>query len=365
MAKTSNHYVLILCGGSGPRLWPLSHASYPKPFLKLFGPTSLLQETVARFTAFLPAKNIYIVSNHKFLKDIKKQIGQTIPQSNFIIEPEKKNTAMAILYATAIIKKINPQAVITATPSDHFITLPKNFQIDIQKVAKIARDSNTIVTIGTLPTYPNPAFGYIIPATKQGTYYPVLKFIEKPSVVEAQIFIKKDAYWNSGIYTYQINTLLNQFSILQPDYYALYLKLEKNIDKPQTIAQIFKLSPNLSIDQALAEKSSSLSMIVAKFHWSDIGEWKSIFEQLTKNQDGIATINKHGLFISLNSKNCLIHGDNNKLIGLLGVNNLAIIDTSDSLLVCNLNDSYSVRDLVSKIVADPKLIKYFLSHHDQ
>lgn len=364
MAKTSNHYVLILCGGSGPRLWPLSHVSYPKPFLKLFGPTSLLQDTVARFSSFLPLTNIFIVSNQKYLVEIKKQLGHTIPDSNLITEPEKKNTAIAILYATAIIKNINSNAIITATPSDHFVTSLKAFHHDINQAAKLAELTKSIVTFGTKPTYPNPAFGYIIPASKMNTYFPVIKFIEKPSIIDTQILIKKDAYWNSGIYTYLADTLISQFELLDKDYYALYKKLDHNLSKTKKVAQIYKLSPNLSIDKVIAEKSTCLTMIEAKFCWSDVGEWKSIFEKLTKNKDGMAVINHHGLYVSLNSKNCLIHGDNKKLIGLIGLNNLAIIDTSDSLLVCNLNDSYSVRDLVSQIVANPKLIKYFLMHHD-
>jgi mannose-1-phosphate guanylyltransferase len=365
MARTSNQYILILCGGTGPRLWPMSRASNPKQFLKLFGNESLIQDTLSRFKKFIPSSHIFIISNQKYQKELKKQIGKLIPAKNIIVEPEKKNTTMAIVYGAAYIANINPDAIITAAPSDHFIGNIRNFQKDIKSVGEIASNTNTIVTIGIKPTFPNPAFGYILPADKTAKYYPVQKFIEKPSVIDAQILIKKNAYWNSGIYTFSIKTLTEQLAHLQKDYFRLFQKLGDSLNKPKLINQIYKIAKNIPFDKAISENSNKLSMIVSAFQWSDVGEWQSIFNQLIKDKNGIAKINKNSIYISTDSKNCLISEKNNKLVGLVGLNNIAIIDTADSILICNLNNSFAVRDLVGLIVSNPKLKKYFLTHNDK
>lgn len=365
MAKASNHFILILCGGTGPRLWPLSHANYPKQFLKLFSRNSLLQETVNRFKKFIPSSNIFVISNQKYISDLKKQISKSLPSKNIITEPEKKNTTMAILYGSAVINTINPNAIITATPSDHFIKKQKLFQKDLSIVKNIASITDTIVTIGIKPNFPNPAFGYILTGNKTAKYYPVNKFIEKPNIVDAQILIKKNAFWNSGLYTFSLKTLTSQLALHQKSFLVLYTKLLESVNKPQTIIKLYKLSDNIPFDKSISEKSNKLSMVPSSFEWSDVGEWQSIFNQLIKDKNNIAKINKNCIYVSTNSKNCLINSSNKKLIGLLGVNNLAIIDTQDSLLVCNLNDSYQVKDLISQIVTSQKLKNYFLKTNEK
>ena len=349
-----------MCGGSGPRLWPLSRASHPKQFLQLFSQNSLVRDTYRRFSKFIPAKNIFFVSHQKYLDDLQREFGKSVPSKNYISEPEKKNTAMAILYGATIINKINPNAVITASPSDHYIESLSHFKNDIQKAAKIALSTKNIVTIGINPTYPNPGFGYILPESQQHGYSPVSKFIEKPSTVDAQLLIKKDALWNSGIYTFTTTTIFREFAVHQQDYSPATAKLNSG-----SIKTAYSLSPNLAIDKAISEKSTHMVVVPATFGWSDIGEWNSIWQHLNHQNDGLVNLNHQSNYLSVNSKNCLIHGAKDKLIGLVGLNNLAIIDTPDCLLVCNLHDSFSVRDLVKKIVSDPKLKKYFLSKNDR
>jgi mannose-1-phosphate guanylyltransferase len=355
MAKASNHYVLILCGGSGPRLWPLSRVSHPKQFLKLFGNQSLIQETYSRYQKIVPTSHIFVVSNIKYKSEIIRHLP-SLPKTNLIIEPEKKNTAMAIVYGCSVIYKINSQAIVTTAPADHFISNDSAFSKDLSSAITIASINDTIVTIGVKPTDPNPAFGYILPSSKTGNFYPITKFIEKPTITDAQIYIKKDAYWNSGIYTFSIPTLLQELKNTHLTYYSLFQEL---IDHPKSITKVFKKSENLSFDVAISEKSPHLSMIICHFQWSDVGQWLAIYLQLLK-KNSFATINQDTQFIQLNSKNCLLSGLPHKLIGLVGVNNLAVIDTPDSLLICDLNDSFSVRELVGQIVTNPKLKNFFL-----
>jgi len=364
MDQKINHYILIMCGGSGPRLWPLSRTTRPKQFLQLFGNNSLIKETYNRFKKFVPVKNIFFVSHQKYLEELKQEFGKSVPSQNYISEPEKKNTAMAILYGATVIQKIDPKAVISAVPSDHFIKSSSNFQKDLHKAAKIASTTDNIVAIGIHPTYPNPGFGYILPNSGKGGYQSANRFVEKPSVIDAEILIRKDALWNSGIYTFRPEIIINELGLHQPDFRPIIdtLKLSSSV---VTAHKVYKVAPIIAIDKAVSEKTKNLVIFKASFDWSDVGEWHAIWQHLQPQTDGLSILNNQGNLVAVNSKNCLVYGDNKKLTGLVGLNNLAIIDTPDSLLVCNLNDSFSVRELVKKIVNDPKLKKYFLTKYDR
>ncbi|MFZ2153253.1 MAG: mannose-1-phosphate guanylyltransferase [Microgenomates group bacterium] len=359
MATTPNHYILIMCGGSGPRLWPLSRSSHPKQFLKLFGQKSLLQNTFDRFSRIVPSQNIFIVTQQKYFGQIKKDLGSAILTKNILCEPDKKNTAMAILFGVQHIAKINPEAIITSTPADHFVSLKRYFRKSIRLAVQSAATTNKIVLIGIHPTYPNPGFGYIL-AQSSGPIRQVTQFVEKPSVVDAQLLIHKDALWNSGIYTFSISSLLDEFTTHEPIYSRLYHQLSLS-HQPKNIINIYKKSPSLPLDKAISEKSQNLVTLKAKFVWSDIGEWFAIWQHLTQTENGIKKISPASNYLSINSKNCLVNGPRDKLIGLVGLNNLAIIDSPDGLLVCNLQDTYSVRELVKEIVSTPKLKNFFLS----
>ena len=362
MATTPNHYIVILCGGTGPRLWPLSRAYHPKQFLSLFGKKSLLEQTVNRAQKIVPSKRIFIISNYRYQSKLEKYINKKIPQENLIYEPAKKNTAMAILLATCLIKNNDPDAVITTMPSDHYIQQIVRFKNTIKKAASIAYKRKQVVTIGIKPTFSNPSFGYIIPQKKDQIVSQVNLFIEKPDADTAQILIKKGAFWNSGIYTFSVSTLINEFQTLQPEFKPIIDKLlqSKNISK--TINDVYKTAPDIAIDRAISEKSHNMSVIPMRSDWSDVGEWKSIYQKLIKDKLGIAKINPDSQYLQTNSKNCLVSVDKNKLVGLVDVENLAIIDTPDGLLICNMahDGSAKVRDIVNQIVKNKKYNQFFL-----
>lgn len=361
--KKDSHYIVILCGGTGPRLWPLSRVNKPKQFLKLFSNNSLLKDTFLRAQKIVPKKNIFIISNQKYLSLIKEDLKKLVLPQNIISEPEKKNTALAILYASAYIQKINPEAIITTMPSDHFIGQVNNFKKDIQQAQKIA-NNDYIVTLGIRPNNPSTSFGYILANSKNY----VLKFTEKPNLSEARKLISKEnCFWNSGLYTFKINTLINEFKLHSPQYLPLYNKLTENINHSKIIQKIYSLAPSLAIDTAISEKSKKLYLIPVSFSWNDVGEWKSIYQQSAKDNNQIALLNKNTNYVEINSQNCLLSSDKkDKLVGLVDINNLAVIDTDDALLICNLNSdaSYRVRDLVTKIVQNKKIKHYFADKND-
>lgn len=360
--KTSN-FVVILCGGTGPRLWPLSRVNKPKQFLKLFSNNSLLKDTFLRAQKIVPKQNIFVISNHKYFSLIKEDLKNLVLTQNIISEPEKKNTALAILYASAIIQKINPEAIITTMPSDHFIGQFNNFKKDIQQAEKIAHD-DFVVTLGIKPNNPSTSFGYIF----TNSQHKVLKFVEKPNLSDAQKFIQKDScFWNSGLYTFKIDTLISEFKQHSPQYLPLFNKIQENLDRPKIIEKIYSISPSLAIDTAISEKSKKLYLIPVSFSWNDVGEWKSIYQQLSKDSHQIAILNKNTNYIEINSQKCLISStQKDKLIALVDINNLAVIDTDDALLICNIayDGSYHVRDLVTKIVQNKKIKHYFADKND-
>lgn len=359
MEKVSNnHYILILCGGTGPRLWPMSRADNPKQFLKIFNNVSLLEQTLFRSLKLVQSDHIFIVSNKNYQSKIENIVGNLIPKNNLFFEPLKKNTAMAIIYASTQIQKINPNAVISIFPSDHFIDNLKKFEQNIADSVSIANNENSIVTFGIKPISVNPSFGYIITKDKIKNFLTVNKFIEKPKFKLAQKLIKENAFCNSGIYTFKISVLIEELKKYQPKYFRLFSKINKN----ENIENIYKSSPNLSIDKAISEKSKKLVMIPANFYWNDVGEWKSIYNQLKKNKFDLVNLTDKTKILEVNSRNCLVSSTETKLVGLVDVNNLAIIDTPDALLVCNiaLDGSSRVKDIVSQIVSSKKNENYFL-----
>lgn len=362
MATTPNHYFVIFCGGTGPRLWPQSRANHPKQFLSLIGKKTLIEETFDRAKKVCPSKNIFIVSNQKYQEKLEKLIGKKIPLENFLYEPAKKNTAMAYIFAISKIYQIDPNAIITTSAADQYITKTLKFKKNIKYAYNLAIKLQKIITIGIKPTWPNPSFGYIVPQQKNNKYANVSFFIEKPDSDTAEKLIKKNSYWNSDLHTFSLKVMLDEFQKIHPEYYEFFEKLIQNSNQKQ-VETIYKQSENLNINQAISEKSKNMVVVPAEFNWSDVGEWKSIYNEINKDQNGIALLNQKIDHLEISSKNCLISTSTGKLVSLVDVNNLAIIDTPDGLLICNIakNGSAKVRDIVSQIVKKKKLKKYFLN----
>ena len=364
MATTPKHYFVILCGGTGPRLWPLSRADHPKQFLSIFDRKTLLEDTLARIRKIAPYKNIFIVSNKRYKDKLEELLSSKIPKENFLYEPLKRNTAMAITFTLSHIHNLDPEAIVTTTPSDHFVGKTLQFKKNINQAYQLANKENHIVTLGIKANTPNPSYGYIIPQQKKKNYSHIAFFIEKPDVDTAKKLIKKTAYWNTDIHTFKIKTMLEEFKSLHPEYFELFEELKKT-SNPKKIEAIFKKSPKLNINRAVSEKSKKMLIVPATFDWSDIGEWHSIYKQLKSDPQGIATIDKDDIFVNFNSKNCLLKTYSKKMIGLVGVSNLAIIDSPNGLLICDLNNSSHVRDLITKMVSKKKHIDYFTKSHDK
>ncbi len=328
-----NLYIVLLAGGSGTRFWPLSRHEEPKQFLKITSGRSLLQETLSRVQSLVPPQNVLVVTNLLYQRKVKEQLSAfKISPRNILLEPEGKNTAPAIAWAATKIHRINPEAIMIVLPSDHLIAHRDSFLKNLKEAILLA-GKNYLVTLGIVPTRPETGYGYL--KTKeiriQGrTILKVEKFIEKPSLATAQKFLKgKKHLWNSGMFIWKTDAILKSFAQFLP-----------NVS--QGLNEWHKL-PSISIDYGILEKARNVVTVPASnIGWSDLGSWETLSEHLSKDNNG--NIFK-GDILSIDCKNTLVLGGK-RLIAAVGLNNLAIIDTPDALLISSLDKSQKIKNIV-------------------
>lgn len=330
-------YSLILCGGSGTRLWPLSRKNFPKQFLNLYSDNSLIQETYSRMKLLMPKENIFFITNQANLYNVFNQIKNIDKDFNveqILIEPISLNTAPAISYAIKHLLekvKINPNAPIIILPSDHFIGEQDKFLRIIRNALNKIGDH--VGTIGITPTKPETGFGYIKKGEKSADFYKVLNFVEKPNEDTAKEYLISGQYvWNSGMYIFTPRTFVKELKKHAPDIYNLLL-----LDY-QIFLEKFNMMPDISIDFAISEKSDNIVVFEGNFQWSDIGSFDSLAE-IKKD-----VVNEN--HIKFNSENVFIHSSSNKLIATIGLNDINIIETNDSILVQKQGQGENVKKIV-------------------
>lgn len=339
---------IILCGGSGTRLWPISRVLMPKQFVKLFleesaeykDNKSLFQLTVER--NFEICKSQLVVSNTEqyFLAlDQLEELKKTNTQ--YLLEPIGRNTAPAIALACMALPK---DEVVLVTPSDHLIKNQKEYEKCIQQALAFAQENN-LVTFGIKPTFPETGFGYI-----EAKEYDVLAFYEKPDFETASQYVQAgNYYWNSGMFVFKAGVFLNELKKYAPQIYENSLKAFNNASKNEMIR--IKLDdmmgiPEVSIDYAVMEKSSIVKVIPSDINWSDVGSFDALFNQLPKDENGNTLDSKH---IGINSHNNLIFSSN-KTIATVDINDCIIVDTGDALLISQKGSSQKVKQIVEKLI---------------
>ena len=332
---------IILCGGSGTRLWPISRTLMPKQFVKLFLNKSLFQLTVERNSRL--CKSQFIVSNSEqyFLAlDQLEELGKE--NNQYLLEPIGRNTAPAIALACM---NLSYDEIVLITPSDHLI---KN-EVEYEKVllkAKELASLNNLVTFGITPTFAETGYGYIETINE----FDVKAFHEKPNFNSATKYLKAgNYYWNSGMFCFKAGIFLDELKKYSPDIYELSKKALKNANSEKLLTRIkfddmLKIPEN-SIDYAVMEKSEVVKVVPSKIDWSDVGSFDSLFEELEKDENGNTQNSNH---ISIDSKNNLVYGKD-RIISTVDVEDLIIIDTSDALLVSKKGSSQKVKKVVDKL----------------
>ena len=326
---------IILAGGSGSRLWPLSRELYPKQLLSLYTDKSLLQATYEGLNKLLPAENIISITNTKHLSNVKMQLSALNSNPVILAEPVSKNTAPAIaLTAKYIIENFSADEIVIVMPSDLIMNYSQEFIESVKKAQELANEGK-IVTFGVKPTYPETGFGYINSENNI-----VKSFIEKPNLEIAKEFIQNaNYYWNSGIFVFKISTLIKEFEQHCPEI-SKVLKMMELKDNTVQFTEFDKM-PNISIDYALMEKCTNLAMVELKTDWKDLGSWKSIYEVSPKDENNNVFV---GHVLDKDSKNSFVYSSS-KLVATIGLEDTVIVETEDAILACKKDKTQEVKQI--------------------
>ena len=345
---------VILAGGSGTRLFPLSRENYPKQFIKIADDSSLLQKTFNRCKRFTDSKDIFIVSGDKYQFHIRNQLEEIGEKDfkNIILEPVGRNTAPAIALSVKYLlekESANEDDVIFITPSDHIISPEEKFSEYIKEAEEIAKEGY-IVTFGVRPSKPETGYGYIEADEKKilNKGYKVKKFHEKPDFKTAQNYLLKgNFFWNSGMFMFSMKTVLEEFKKHSPDIYSFIEKLSY-----EEMVMSFSDMPDISIDYAVMEKSENIAVIPVDIVWSDVGSWDSLYDVLEKDDKRNVKI---GNVVDIDTESSLVFGDSKRIISTIGLKDLIIVDTDDVVLIAKRGESQKVREIVKRFKEDNKL----------
>ncbi|MBF0472650.1 MAG: mannose-1-phosphate guanylyltransferase/mannose-6-phosphate isomerase [Nitrospirae bacterium] len=331
---------ILLAGGSGSRLWPLSRRNYPKQFLRLFGNLSLLQHTVERTLMVFAPKDIVIVTGNDYRFHVLNEMA-SYKNLNIIHEPMSKNTAPAILLGIKYcIEKLGASLdeAVFVSPCDHIIEPVSEFIKYIQKADELALTGN-LVTFGITPTAPETGYGYIKAGMADGGFCRVERFVEKPDITTAKGYIESGGYyWNSGMFAFKIDTIIDEFRHHAPDMDVLDCTFEDMLKG-------FSELPSRSIDYAVMEKSNIVVTMPMTLKWNDIGSWDSLYDIKEKDVNGNVMI---GDVLSIDTKNSMIIGEK-RLIAAIGLNDSIVIETGDALLISKRGRTQQVRDVAAEL----------------
>jgi mannose-1-phosphate guanylyltransferase/mannose-6-phosphate isomerase len=350
--------VVILAGGSGTRLFPMSRKKYPKQFLKIINGKSLFQETLERSLLVANPEDLIIITNKEYRFHVRDQLSFPIQKSPHIIfEPAGRNTAPAIaLAAKFVLEKLNApeNEVLFICPSDHLISPKEKFSKYVKKAEEIAK-KGYIVTFGVKPTKPETGYGYIeAEVSTNKEFYKVKRFHEKPNSETAKKYLEAgNYYWNSGMFAFTVRTILQEFRKHAPE---IYDKLEKWTF--EELLQNFKSMPDISIDYAVMEKTGKAAVLPLDIVWSDVGSWDAFYDVMEKDENGNV---KTGNVVSIDTKDSLILA-NKRLVSTIGLENLMIVETDDVLLVAERGKGQQVKEIVKKLKEDRKL-KHLTEFH--
>lgn len=333
--------IIILAGGSGTRLWPLSRDRYPKQFIKFQdGKSSLFQETFKRSILLSDLDDIYVVTNEKYkflVMGAIEELGYKYNECNIIIEPNAKNTLPAIYAGVHEITKKGSDSVVVF-PSDHMILRGKEFANIIKSAEVLTKDS--IVTFGIKPDGPNTGYGYIAPGTKKLNGYEVEEFKEKPEYEVAVTYVDEGYYWNSGIYMFNTTFFINEVKQYAENIYNAF-------ETSNNITEAFsKIDEKISIDYGIMEKSNNVTVAPVDIGWNDLGSFDAIYDAFDKDENNNIT-NPNNIVID--SKNNYISSDKDKLVSIIGINDLIVVDNRDALLICKKDQSQKVKNVVETL----------------
>ena len=354
MAKIKNHLV-IMAGGVCSRFWPMSTDEKPKQFIDVLGVgKSLIQLTVERFNGICDVENTWVVTNKKYVSTVKEQLPG-IAENHILCEPCRRNTAPCIAYVSWRIKAVDPKANIVVTPSDHVITNTEEFKRVINECLRFTGETDAIVTLGMKPTRPETGYGYIqadlsSSSLRNKDIFRVDSFREKPDIDTASQYIqKKNYFWNSGIFLWNVSTIVNAFRVYQPAMSRLFeslLPYYGTSKEQEEIDRLFPSCQSISIDYAIMEKAEEIFVRPADFGWTDLGTWGSLLLQTKRDLYGNSCIgNDIRMF---ESTNCIVHAVQEKKVIIQGLDGYIVAENDDTLLICKLSDEQRIKQFTNQ-----------------
>lgn len=349
-------YALIVCGGSGTRLWPRSRQKTPKQFLtKFWAEKTLFVQTVERASLLTSNEKIFVITLDDYIDEVLQQ-GKIILPKNVIVEPFGRNTAMAVGVGAAFIRKADPEAIIMNFWADAVVKENEIFTESLNFAAKVASQGNFLVIIGLKPSFPHTGLGYLEAGEKLGgelgEVFKVNSFKEKPDLTTAQEFLKRgNFFWNTGLFAWSAKAIFEAFSKYSPPIFTLLEGIFQSVgtaEERQVMKKAYETVGNVAIDVAVCEKAENLVLVPASFTWSDIGNWKVTYDLKEKDENNnvVEIFGSQGQHFGVETRNCLVEAED-RLIATVGVSDLVIIETKDAVLVCSKEKAQEVKKIVN------------------
>ena len=348
-------YAVIMAGGGGTRLWPISRKQHPKHVLPLLGERTLFQSAMDRLEGFISPEHILVVTTSSQAEELEKQAPH-LSRSNFLIEPQPRGTASVIGLAASVLAKRDPEAVMLVLTSDHYIRNNDLFRLVMGVAVQVAR-KHYLVTLGITPTFPATGYGYIKrgAALREKFDYPVyrvLQFIEKPDEAKARVLLASgDASWNSGMFIWRADRILHEFARQMPELKHALDRIGSAWGTSEQDAILLsewsQLKPE-TIDYGIMEHAANVALLPAGgLEWSDVGSWDSLFNVLNPDEHGNVVVNSQHM--SLDTHDSLIYSTGKKLVVTIGVTDLIVVDSDDALLVCRRDQAQQVRQVIEDL----------------
>lgn len=331
---------VILAGGRGERFWPLSRITKPKQSLALMSEKPMILETYERLQTF---DEFFVIANQILCESFKSVLPAKV---QYIVEPVARNTAPAIGLACAYLWEKYGECIVFFETADHYYENPTNYRQEINKACDFAMKSDKIVLIGINPDHPHTGYGYIEQGDHiEGDFYEVHQFKEKPNIQQAENYLKSGTFsWNSGMFIAKVSVLLREIGTYIPELEKILTQLRTTDFNTEVLTELFPQAPKISIDYGVMEKSSHTVLLHSSIQWDDIGDFNAISRHFpTDGENNVY----HAKTMSIQSKNNIVMSD--KLVSLIGIENLVIIDTEDALLVCHRDETQKIRDIVKKL----------------
>jgi len=338
---TQHLFAVVMAGGRGERFWPAGRADRPKQLLPLFGEKTMIEETVQRLFPLFAPERVLVIGNLAYVDTLRKLLP--LPVENVIGEPEGRDTAPCAALATALIRRRDPEATMVMLPSDHVVRPAKLFQDTILAAAEEAQ-KGVLVTLGVTPTEAATGYGYLqLGKAAAPGFRKALAFKEKPDRETARKFFQDGNYrWNSGIFIWRCDAVGRAFARYAPELGRRLEAWSTGADYTRDFAEC----PRISIDYAIMEKADNVEVGDVNFYWNDIGSWNALHSVLTLDAAGNAV---RGKALALDARNNVIWNDSDRLIGVVGLNDIAVVNSGNGVLICALSAEQRVKELVRQL----------------